>query len=78
MPGQPGDLTEDPTYVVWAPLPDEVEIVVFRSGRLRAWQRPVSKIVAFPWPSGYFSEFSLVAFDTDRVEVARHGDKWPI
>lgn len=73
-PGQADDVTGEPTYVVWAPLPDDVDVVAFRSGRLRCWQRPVSGVSAFPWPTGYSSEFTLAAFDSAGTKVLRHGD----
>ena len=78
VPGLPDDQTDEPTYVVWAPLPSSVELAAFRSGRHRAWQRPLNGICAFPWPAGYSSEFTIVALDSDGTEVFRHGETWEI
>lgn len=78
VPGLPDDVADGPTYVMWTPLPDQVHVVVFRSGRHTAWQRPLDRIAAFPWPTGFSAEFSLAGFDTDGARVAGCGDRWPI
>lgn len=51
------------SFVSWLNLPENTAFVTMKSGKLRYWQRPTDRAVAFPYPSDADKDFSMTAYE---------------